>query len=128
MRSHYHRQTHAESALIAGLDHKAKSGYIPLTGHKQKPRPQAPQKKSYRIIDGKIKETTFKAEKQERAPFWDRPKNKKFLTLIQNGHEKKNFFKKILSQRLEHYNKENPHRQETIPDWLNIIIHIYPIS
>ena len=118
MRSHYHRQTHTESALIAGLDYKKKSGYIPLTGHKPKPQPKAPpapQKKSYKLIDGKIKEIAFK---KEPPPFWDRPKNKDFLNMIMSGHEKKNFFKKILSQKLEKYNKENPHRKEPVPAWL----------
>ena len=91
-----------------------------MTGHNAKRRlkpqaPQTPQKKAYKLIDGKIKEVAFK---QERPPFWERPKNKNFLDLIVNGDKKKQFYKKILREKLERYNKENPHRIEPIPEWL----------
>ena len=121
MRSNYHRQTSTESALISGLDHKSKHPkYGHLAGQNSKGRPktqapQAPQKKAYKLIDGKIKEVAFK---QERPPFWERPKNKNFLTLIMKGNKKKQFYKKILREKLERYNKENPHRIEPVPEWL----------
>ncbi len=97
--------------MIAGLDHKARQP-------EAKPRPatpQAPQKKTYRIVDGKIKAVALKPVK---PPFWDRPKNQNFMNLIVQNDPKKKFFKKILLQKLEHYNKENPHRAEPIPAWL----------
>ena len=121
MRSNYHRQTNTESALISGLDHKSKRPSFPVNSRSLKsrrPKTQAlktPQKKAYKLIDGKIKEVAFK---QERPPFWERPKNESLLTLIMNGDKKKKFYKKLLKEKLERYNKENPHRIEPIPEWL----------
>ena len=118
MRVNYHRQINTEKALISQLDYSSKQA-----GHKKKPRakkspahiPPPQHKKQLKIVDGKIKQVFVKIE---RPPFWERPKNKEFLNLIESGHAKKAFYKKLLFQKLEKYNKENPHRLEPIPEWL----------